>query len=140
MALKSNAKIDEKWLVVWKMTSRIWEIFSGTLESVNVGTFMGSFCSSYNMHELKRYREVICNDTEEWWKIWRGIDLSFQNWHKEYDEFWLEHLKISKISILMGCFCRKHIIFKLRKYRGIIFHDTWDWCKIWRKTDLWLSN
>ena len=140
MALKSNAKFDEKWLVIWKMTSRIWQIFGGTLESVNVGTFMGSFCSKYNMHELKCYREVMCSDTEEWWKIWRGIDLSFQNWHKEFDKFWLEHLKISKICILMGCFWPKHIIFKLRKYRGVIFHDTWDWCKISRKTDLWLSN
>ena len=92
------------------------------------------------MCELKIYREVMCNDTEEWRKIWREIDLSFQNWHKEFDDFWLEHLKILKICILMGCFWPKHIIFKLKKYRGVIFHDTRDWCKIWRKTDLWLSN
>ena len=26
--------------------------------------------------------------------IWRGIDLSFQNWHKEFDNAWLEHSKI----------------------------------------------
>ena len=25
------------------------------------------------------YRRVISNGTEEWWKIWREIDLSFQN-------------------------------------------------------------
>ena len=27
---------------------------------------------------------VIFHDTEEGYKIWRGIDLLFQNWHKEF--------------------------------------------------------
>ena len=27
-------------------------------------------------------------------------------------------------------------MFELRKYRGVIFHDTEEWCKIWRKTNL----
>ena len=29
----------------------------------------------------------MCHDNEEECKIWRGIDLSFQNWHEEFDEF-----------------------------------------------------
>ena len=29
---------------------------------------------------------MIFHETEERYKIWRGIDLSFQNWHKEFDE------------------------------------------------------
>ena len=32
-------------------------------------------------------RGVICHDNEEWRKIWRGIDLSFQSWHEEFDNF-----------------------------------------------------
>ena len=59
------------------------------------------------MYELKIYSGVISNDTEEWWKIWRGIDLFFQNWHKKFDEFWSEHYKISKICTLMGFFWKK---------------------------------
>ena len=47
--------------------------------SVKIGTLMVSFCPKQKMHELKSYRGVVCNDTEEWWKIWRGIDLLFQN-------------------------------------------------------------
>ena len=27
-------------------------------------------------------------------------------------------------------------MFDQKKYRGVIFHDTEGWCKIWRKTDL----
>ena len=64
---------------------------------------------------LKNYRGVMCNDTEEWWKIWRGIDLSFQNWHQEFDEFWLEHSKVSKTCTLMGWFWQKFIMFELNK-------------------------
>ena len=37
--------LKKNWLVVWKMTWEIWQIFIRTLESVKIGTFMGSFCS-----------------------------------------------------------------------------------------------
>ena len=49
----------------------------------------------------------MCNDNEEWWKIWRGIDLFFQNWHKEFDEFWLESWKSLKILHINGVFFTK---------------------------------
>ena len=61
--------------------------------------------------------------------------MSFQNWHKKFDEFWLEHWKVSKVCTLMDCFWPKYIIFQIKEYRGVIFHDTREWCKIWRKTD-----
>ena len=67
---------------------------------------------------------------------WRGIDLPVQSWHEDYDEFWPEYVKISKISTLMGCVWPKYIIFELKKYRGVMLVGTEDWCKIWRKTDL----
>ena len=82
---EKSCKIRRKnWLVAWKMTWGIWQIFIRTFESVKIGTFM---------HELKIYRGVICNDNEELSKIWKVIDLSFQNWHKQFDIFWLEHWK-----------------------------------------------
>ena len=46
----------------------------------------------------------MCYDNEELCKIWKGIDLSVQNWHEEFNNFWPEHSKSSKICILMGCF------------------------------------
>ena len=45
-------------------------------------------------------------------------------------------LKILRISTLIFSFCAKFITFDLKKYRGVIFHDTEEWYKIWRKTDL----
>ena len=122
------------WFGKWN--EKFGKFSSETLESEKIGIFMGYFCSKSKIHELQNYRGVISNDTEEWWKIWRGIDLSFQNWHKEFDEFWLENSKVSKIYTLMGCFWPKYIMFELKKYRGAIFHDTRAWCKISRKADL----
>ena len=58
--------------------------------------------------------------------------MSFQNWHEEFDEFWPEHLKVSKIFILMGSFWAKHILFELIKYSGVIFLETEKGYKIWR--------
>ena len=51
---------------------------------------MGSFYPKQRMHELKIYRGVMCHHNREWWKMWRGIDLSVQNWHEEFDEYWPE--------------------------------------------------
>ena len=31
-------------------------------------------------------------------------------------------------------------MFELKKYRGVILHDTTVWCKVWRKTDFWFGK
>ena len=85
---------------------------------------------------LKIYRGAKCHYNEEWCKTWRGIDLSFQDWHEEFDGFWLEQLKVSKTLTLMHSFWAKYILFELKKYRGVIFHDTEEEYKIWRGIDL----
>ena len=100
---------------------------------------MGSFCPNYKINELIIYRGAICNDTEEWWKIWRGIDLLFQNRHEEFDKFWLEHLSLKTVHF-NGLVLTKDIMFVRKKYRGVIFHETREWCKILRKTDLWFRK
>ena len=119
------------------MTWGIWQIFSRALK---IGILMGSFNPNLKKYELKIHRGVICHDNEELRKIWRGTDLSFQSWHEEFDEFWPEHLKVSKIFILMGSFWAKYILLKLKKYRWVIFHETEEGCKIWRGINLSFQN
>ena len=68
----------------------------------------------------------MCCDNEEWWKIWKVIDVSVQNWHEEFNKFLPEHSKTSTICTLMGCFWPKYIMFELKKHRGIIFDGTQD--------------
>ena len=41
---------------------------------------------------------------------------------------------------LMGYFCPKYMTFELKKYRGVIFHDTEQWWKISIKPDLVVSK
>ena len=103
-------------------------------------TLMGSLWAEYILFELKMYKGVIFHETEEGCKIWRGSDSLFQNWQKEFNKIWLKHSKVSNIFILMGSFWAKYVLFELKKYRGVIFHDTEEWCKIWRKTDLLLGK
>ena len=73
------------------------------------------------------------------WAKYRGINLSFQNWHKEFDKLWPEHSKVSKIFTLMASIWAKYILFELKKYRGVIFHETEEGYKIWRGIDLFLN-
>ena len=101
---------------------------------------MGSFWAKYILLELKKYRGIIFHETQEGYKIWRGIDSWFQDWHKEFDKFWPEHLKVPKLFILMGSFWAKYILLELKKYRGIIFHETQEGCKIWRGIDSWFQD
>ena len=98
-------------------------------------TLIGTFCWKYIKFQLKKYRRVMSHDSEEWCKIWRKTNLLFKRW-QEFTEFWSEHSKVSKIFTLICQFCVKFITFDLKKYRGVILHDTEESYKIWRKSDL----
>ena len=96
-------------------------------------TLIGSFCWKYIKLQLKKYRGVMSHDTEEWCKNWRKADLLFQNL-QEFGEFWPKHSKLSKICTLIASFSAEYITLDLKKYRGIIFHENEEWCKIWRES------
>ena len=87
------------------------------------------------MYEPKVYKGVMCHGNEEWCKIWRGTDLSVQNWHKKFDRFWPEHSKNSKNFILMGCFWPKHM-FELKKVQRSYFW--WHWRLMQNLKENWL--
>ena len=116
------------------------KIWPEHLKVTKIFILMGSFWAKYILLELKKYRGIIFHETEERYKIWSGIDLSFQNWHKKFDKIWPKHSKVSKIFILMGSFWAKYILFELKKYRGIIFHETGEGYKIWSGIDLSFQN
>ena len=78
----------------------------------------GPFIQSRKCMSLKVTGDFLCHNNIEWCKIWIGIDLSVQNWHEEFDKFWPEHSKISKICPLMGFFWSKYVMFELKKSIG----------------------
>ena len=116
MALNIDATFEGKLTCAFKNDMRNLANFHQSMfGSLKIVTLMGSFYPKSKMYELKIYRGVLCHDNEEWCKIWRGIDLSVQNWHEEFDKFWPEHSKISKICTLIGCFWPKYIMLELKK-------------------------
>ena len=133
-----------EWYKIWRgvdLLFKIWhEEFDGIwpehLKALKIFNLMPSFWAKYIFFELKKHRGVIFHGSEEEYKIWRKIDLSFENWHKEFDKFWPEHSKVTKTFTLMGSLWAKYILFELKKYRDVVFHNIEEWYKIWRKTDL----
>ena len=107
----------EYWCNIWQKTDLCFQkwLSPGHVQKSKNWDFNGILLSKVEMYELKIYRGVLCHDNEEWWKIWRGIDLSVQNWHEELDTFWSEHSKIQKICTLIGCFWPKYIILEVKK-------------------------
>ena len=66
------------------------------------------------MQSLKKNWLVISNMT---WGIWWILTRPTTQKSKNFTS--------------MGYFCPKYMSFEPKKYRGVIFHDTEQWCKIW---------
>ena len=136
MTLNSYAKFEEKLICGLENDRRKLANFCQNTWKCQNWYFHRILLSEVENAWATTYRRVISNDTEEWWEIWTGIDLSSQNWHEEFDEFWLKNLKVSKICPLIGCFWAKYIMFELKRYRGAIFYDTRVWRKNLKKSSL----
>ena len=118
---------NQDWYKVWRNTGLcfqnltwvIWQIFTRAIGSLQIGTLIASFCLKLKIYELLLDRGVMCHGNEEWCKIWRGIDLSVQNWHEEWGacafkngrgnlaNFHQSMFGSLKIGVLMGSFYPK---------------------------------
>ena len=80
----------------------------------------------------------MSHDPEDWCKIWRKTDIV----SKMTRIWWIltQALESLKICTFNGSYCAKYLMFNLKKYRGVISHDTEEWRRIWRKTDLWFGK
>ena len=130
----------EDWCKIWRKTDLLFqkwqefgEIWPEHSKVYKTCTFLCSYCAKHLMFDLKKYRWVIFHETKEGYKIWRGIDWSFQNWHKEFD-------KSLKNFHFNGLLLSKGILFELKIYRGVICQDNEEWYKNWIWTDLSFLN
>ena len=81
------------------------------------------------------------DDCSAWWEMTLLYFFSWsctwfgQNEPIKVQNFRLStaHVKFHQICTLIGSLKYKILA---KKYRGVISHDPEDWCKIWRKTDL----
>ena len=85
MTLNSDAKFEEKLTYGSKNNLRNLMNFNSSLK---IWTLMCYFSWKFIMYEPKKYRGIMCHNTEEWCKSWGGTDLSFEKWHEEFSGFW----------------------------------------------------
>ena len=119
----------------WAHQSTKFETFDCKISNVKLHQICNLIGSLKYKILAKKYRGVISHDPEDWCKIWRKTDLLFQKW-QEFGEIWPEHLQVSKTFTFICFYCAKYVMFGLKKYRGVIFHYTEGWCKIWKKKRL----
>ena len=87
MKMKNDAKFEEELTCHFKIDMRNLINFDLSARSLKDLQFDGLLLSKVILFELKKYRGAIFHEAEEGFKIWRGINLLFQNWHKEFDKF-----------------------------------------------------
>ena len=119
--------LKRNWLVISKLTWRIWQILTRAFESLK----------NFRKCMTLKFTEELCvmtmkNNT----KFEEELTCQFKIDMRNLTNFDLSTRKSQKIFTLMGSFWAKYILFELKKYRGVIFHDIEEWCKIWKKN--WL--
>ena len=70
---------------------------------------------------------------------WKKIQTFKKNWlfvcKMAWEIWWTltRVLESLKISTLMGYFCRKYVMFELKKYRGTVWKMTYVWFQKWHE-------
>ena len=117
--------LKKNWLMAWKMTWGIWQIFTRAFENLKIGILMESFNPKYNKYELKIHRGLMCHENEEWCKIpsriWGFLIRA------------LESLRNFHFNVVL---LTKAYIAWAKKVQRSNLHETEQVCKIWRGIDL----
>ena len=107
MKLKKDSKFGELSTHRFKIGRRNMTNFDpSTRKSKKKIILMDSFWAKYILFELKIYRGTIFHETEEGFKFWRRVKLSFQNWHnvtqalESLKNFHFNGLLMSKVYIV----------------------------------------
>ena len=90
MTMNNNTKFVEELVChfnidMWGILT-IWGSLTQALENLKKLLFNWLLWPKYTL-ELKKYRGVILDGTEDWCKTWRKTDLCFQEWHEGFGKF-----------------------------------------------------
>ena len=121
------------------LKEQVWWTFTWAVESLQFCTLLGSFCKNHIKFQPKKYRRLISHDIREWCKVKEKLTCSYIYDMRSLMNFHPTTQK-SKNFTLMHYFCPKYMRFELKKYRGVIFHDIEQWCKIWINPGLRVSK
>ena len=128
---------NEEWCKIW---NRIDLPFQNWHEEFNkfwpahskiskICVLMGWFWLKYIILQLKKYRRVMFDCTQDWYKVWRKTGLCFQKLTWGIWQIFTRALESLQIGTLMASFCLKLKMYELKIYRGVLCHDNKEWCK-----------
>ena len=112
-----------------------FRLLTGQVKFHQMCTLIGYFCWKYIKFQLKKvwrkyvswYQRVVQNLKKKLFFVSKMTRI--------WCEFWLICTKKSEIFALwLIPFLAKYTTLDLKKYKGVIFHDIEESCKIWRKT------
>ena len=89
-------------------------------------TVVGSFSQNHIKFQLKKYRKLSLMTLKSDAKFKEKLTCEFVEFHPTTQE--------------PKSFCPRYMRFELKKYRGVIFHDSEQWCKVWINPDLVVSK
>ena len=84
---------------------------------------------------MKKYRRVMCHDTEEWCKVCKKLTLGFKNDMRNLVNFNASSGKSENLYFDVLLLLKVYHVWA-KKYGGVMHHNTEEWCKIWRRTYL----
>ena len=120
MTLKSDAKFEEKLTLGSKNDMRNlvnFNVTSGKSESLHFDVLL--FSIAYKVPAKKVQKNYLS------WH-WKKIQTLKKNWlfvwKMTWENWWTltRAVESLKICTLMGYFCRKYVMFELKKYRGVV--------------------
>ena len=126
MTLKSDAKFEEKLTLGSKNDMRNLVNFnasSGKSENLHFDVLLLSIAYKVSAKKVKNYLS---------WH-WRVIQTLKKNWLSVWKITWrilvnlMPAVESLKICTLMGYFCRKYVMFELKKYWGVVL---WLWLMV----------
>ena len=112
-------------------------LLTAQVKSHKICTLIGSFYWKYIKFQLKKYRGVIY--ISWYWRVMQNLKKNRFVVLKMTRIWWIliRALKNPKNLHFDWSF---PVMFDLKKCRGVIFHDTTEWCKIWRKNNFWFGK
>ena len=142
--LPSSTYVLFEWPLIyfqWKEAIKVqigWN-FTWAVGSLKFCTLVGSFCKSYKVSTKKNTEDLLLMTLKNDAKFKEKLACGFKCDMRNLMNFHPTTQKPKNVP-LMCYFCRKYMRFELKKYRGVIFHDTGQWCKVWINPDLVVSK
>ena len=96
MTMKDDAKTEEELTCQFKIDMRKFNKFwPKHSKASQICTLMGYFWPKYIVFELRKYKQVMFDGTQDWYKMWRKTDLGFLKWFEEFNKFSFTGWKIA---------------------------------------------